>query len=182
MTDSPTEAPIAPSAQPILSDTAPRLARVLQVLRPPARGLMLRAAPVPSVEGSKGRELVIDAETRALIDDMIATLDHHQGIGLAAPQVGVSKRVILARTIFTAHALVVINPVVSNPIGSAKELEGCLSLPTKSVKVKRATQITVEGFNRDGAPIRFVASGRQARVIQHEVDHLNGVMMTARAS
>ena len=129
------------------------------------------AAPVPL--GERCRELV---------DAMLKTLESSvNGIGLAAPQIGVSKRVIVCRvpikhfggTAIVKH--IIINPELTWWKGQMVEgWEGCLSFPDKQVSIPRYTRIQVRGYNLQWEPIVIGAKGLVARVLQHEIDHLNG--------
>ena len=119
--------------------------------------------------------------TQTLIDDMLATMAAAPGLGLAAPQVGIGKRIIVVGEIEERGPFVVINPVLSDLEGEAVAVEGCLSIPGKLADVKRASACTVRGFDRRGRKFRFKAEGLLARVFQHEVDHVDGVLITDKA-
>lgn len=119
-----------------------------------------------------------------LIDDMFATMHEHQGIGLAAPQVHESLRLFVAGTEDPEVAMppvVMINPEIK-PVGKAVEedWEGCLSIPNIRGRVPRVSEIHVRGLDRHGRPLSLTATGFHARVIQHETDHLNGVLFFDR--
>lgn len=116
----------------------------------------------------------IDKRTEILIDDMIETMYHADGVGLAAPQVGILKRVIVVDIGEGVHVL--INPEITIEAGEATDYEGCLSVPGVKGQVTRPAEITVEGLNRDGKKIRMKASGLLARAICHEIDHLDGIL------
>ncbi len=116
----------------------------------------------------------IDERTKTLIDDMIETMYHADGVGLAAPQVGILKRVIVVDVGEGVHVLV--NPELIKQAGEATDYEGCLSVPGIKGQVTRPAEITVEGLNRDGKKIRMKASGLLARAICHEIDHLDGIL------
>lgn len=116
----------------------------------------------------------IDKRTEILIDDMIETMYHADGVGLAAPQVGILKRIIVVDIGEGVHVL--INPEITIEAGEATDYEGCLSVPGVKGQVTRPAEITVEGLNRDGKKIRMKASGLLARAICHEIDHLEGVL------
>ena len=131
-------------------------------------------------------------EIQRLIDDMFDTMGEYQGIGLAAPQVYEGLRVFVAGTEADLPIgdmsddapmprFALINPELA-PSGRAVELdwEGCLSIPDIRGQVPRARDITVRGFDRDGRRVEFKASGFPARVIQHETDHLDGVLFFDR--
>jgi peptide deformylase len=123
-----------------------------------------------------------------LIDDMIETMHEYQGVGLAAPQVHERLRLFVAAVGEagdepnpTAPVLVVVNPVVQ-PIGTTviEDWEGCLSVPDVRGRVPRAQQVRLTGYDRRGEPLAMRASDFAARVIQHEADHLDGVLFLDR--
>jgi peptide deformylase len=119
-----------------------------------------------------------------LIDDMFQTMHDSQGIGLAGPQVHESIRLFVAGVDDddeTMSPVVIINPEVSQ-VGSAVEedWEGCLSIPDIRGRVSRAVDIRIRALDRHGKPISMTASGFPARVIQHETDHLDGVLFFDR--
>ena len=120
--------------------------------------------------------------TQQLIDDMFATMQAAPGIGLAAPQVGVGKRIIVVHVGEDEPAYAVVNPVLSDFEGEQEGVEGCLSIPGKIGDVKRALSCTVAGLDRDGKKISIRAEGLLARCFQHEVDHLDGVLILDKAS
>jgi len=120
--------------------------------------------------------------TQQLIDDMFATMRDAPGIGLAAPQVGVGKRIIVVHVSEEDSAYAVINPVLSDFEGEVEAVEGCLSIPGKVGDVKRAESCTVTGLDRDGKKFSLRADGLLARCFQHEVDHLDGVLITDKAT
>jgi peptide deformylase len=119
-----------------------------------------------------------DRSILGLLDDMVETMHAAPGIGLAAPQVGKSLRVIVIDVEDSAYQL--INPEVVKSEGSATIEEGCLSLPGYYGDVVRPEKVTVKAVSRTGKPLRISASGMLARVLQHEIDHLNGVMFVDR--
>ena len=136
-----------------------------------------------------------DRRFQQLVDDMVETMREAQGIGLAAPQVGVSQRVFVARLPdeneeareeFGADAgvlHVIVNPKLVRVSRTLEEgVEGCLSIPGYLGRVERPEAVTVKGQDRHGAALRVRASGWLARVIQHELDHLNGVLFIDLAS
>jgi peptide deformylase len=117
-----------------------------------------------------------------LIDDMIKTMYEAPGIGLAAPQVGVSKRIFVS-DIGEEHELYVfINPVLSDFAGEETSVEGCLSIPGKIGDVTRAQSCVATGLDRNGKKIQVEASGLLARCFQHEVDHLDGILISDKAA
>ena len=116
----------------------------------------------------------VDAEVRKLIDDLFETMDAAKGVGLAANQVGVARRVAVVGV--EGERLAMVNPVITSAEGRAREEEGCLSVPDAYGEITRSERIVLEAIGRDGAPFRREASGLLARVIQHEVDHLDGIL------
>lgn len=122
----------------------------------------------------------VTPEVRKLIKDMFETMRHAPGIGLAAPQVGVLRRIIVV-DVEEAEAeyppIALINPEITDKAGEEIGDEGCLSLPNIRVEVKRPSQISVRGITHKGKEIEFEADGLFARAIQHEVDHLNGILI-----
>jgi peptide deformylase len=132
----------------------------------------------------------IDDETRELIDNMVETMREAPGVGLAAPQVGISQRVIVVE--YTTNEddedapkklFTMINPEIKI-LDDEKVLgiEGCLSLPGLLGEVDRAFKVSVKGINRQGNRTRVKAEGWLARIFQHEIDHLDGIVFTDRAS
>ncbi len=119
------------------------------------------------------------------VDDMIETMEEYEGVGLAAPQVHVGQRVVVIRIDSehgnTAGVLILINPEI-HPVEDQKELdwEGCLSIPDIRGYVPRYKHIAVSATDADGNPLSFEAEGFVARVIQHEVDHLDGLLFLDR--
>jgi len=114
-----------------------------------------------------------------LLDDMIETMFEAEGIGLAAPQVGISKSVIVVRN--EKKILEVINPEIINGEGEELDIEGCLSFPGIYAEVPRFSRLAVKGLNREGKEITITAEGLMSRVLQHEIDHLHGIVMIDKA-
>lgn len=141
---------------------------IITVDSPKAAVLRRRAKPVGKVS----------AEVRALIDDMITTMHEANGLGLAAPQVGVSRRVFVAEVEDRLHVFV--DPEILERSGEDVSTEGCLSIPGVVAEVPRAQRLVVRGKNRRGRGITLDADGLLARVIQHEVDHLDGILFLDR--
>jgi peptide deformylase len=118
-----------------------------------------------------------DDELRDLIHEMFETMYAEEGIGLAAPQIGVSKRFFVMDVGEPGtKAQAVVNPVIVEEDGSDKGEEGCLSLPGLVGVVERSAEVVLEGQDPDGNPLRIEASDMLARCVQHEIDHLNGVL------
>lgn len=119
---------------------------------------------------------------RTVVDDLIATLRVASGYGLAAPQIGVMVAVAIVNTKPNKDPIVLINPVIieSSPEKEIQE-EGCLSIPGYWLPVERAARVTVSSISLlSGQACRFALSGLTARCAQHEIDHLNGVLITDR--
>ena len=143
----------------------------LEIFHYPADILKTTAGPVTDFD-----KKLID-----LADDMFETMYEFDGVGLAAPQIGVSRRLIVvdSRQAPDERAALV-NPRITETSGEELGLEGCLSLPELFAEVVRASSIRVEADDTDGNPVTFDASGFFARVIQHEIDHLDGKMFIDR--
>lgn len=116
-----------------------------------------------------------------IIDRMFYTMDLNEGIGLAAPQVNIHKRIIVIR--FDKYNLTLINPVIINKSENLQTFkEGCLSVPNVNANVKRPKEIEIEYYNLNGELQRLKAEGLLSTCIQHEIDHLNGVVYIDRLS
>ena len=136
------------------------------------------------VLGSRAEEISrFDAGLRALASDMLETMDKAGGVGLAANQVGVLKRIFVYDCSHTPSGLrgALVNPVWT-PVGEQQQTgpEGCLSIPGISAETTRFNQVFVSGQDIEGRPVSIVASGLMARCIQHETDHLDGVLFLQR--
>lgn len=126
----------------------------------------------------------VTEELRALIDDRFDTMYAEDGVGLAAPQVGVSQRVVVIDPRDDAVApFALINPEIRELSEEVERgEEGCLSLPGLKEMVERPVRCLVEATSRDGTPVHILADGLLARIIQHEVDHLDGILFIDRLS
>ena len=123
----------------------------------------------------KSREVeVIDKKIKTLIEDMIETMHKYNGVGLAAVQVGILKRIIVIDLYDDNGPIAMINPVIIKTKGEVEVEEGCLSFPNKFAKVKRPEQVTADFLDLEGNTIRVKAKDLLAQAICHEVDHLNG--------
>jgi peptide deformylase len=129
-----------------------------------------------------------DPELQTLVDDMVETMRQAPGVGLAAPQVNVSERLIVVEfgdeedETVSPKLYVLINPEITRSSTETEVgTEGCLSIPGFVGDVERAQAVTVKGKNRHGQPMTVKANGWLARIFQHEIDHLNGVLFTDRA-
>jgi len=121
----------------------------------------------------------ITAEIKRIIADMTETMWHQIGIGLAAPQVGLPRR-ILVMDDGNGGAQALINPEIETRSGTVREEEGCLSLPGVFGVVERSKTITVRAMDADGKLVSLEATGLKARIVQHELDHLDGVLFIDR--
>jgi len=124
----------------------------------------------------------VNDKIKSLIVNMVQTMEEGHGIGLAAPQVGVSKRVIVVKADFRGQRiLALINPkITKRSRKKEKGEEGCLSFPGIFLEIKRAEEIRIKAININGEKINLKVNGILARVFQHEVDHLNGILFYSR--
>jgi peptide deformylase len=135
--------------------------------------------PVLRKKASPVEEITDDI--RSLVEDMFETMYAAEGIGLAAPQVGVSARLLILDVSLSdpeAFPTVLINPEIVSESGDISGDEGCLSLPGVSGEVKRFANITVKALDEKGQPVGYEMSDIHSRVTQHEMDHLDGVLVT----
>ena len=140
--------------------------------------LPIRQYPDPVLRTPAEPVKVIDEKLRALAADMIETMEDANGVGLAAPQVGESIRMVIVDfDPENRDPRVLINPVITKRSGR-KELgdEGCLSFPGIRSKVKRSPRVVCEAQNLDGELVEYQAEGLSARAVQHEIDHLDGLL------
>jgi peptide deformylase len=123
----------------------------------------------------------ITPQILALLDDMVDTMADAEGVGLAAPQVGISKRLIIVDVRDEHGLLKMINPVIVSRQGKETDIEGCLSFPGIVGEVERDEQVTVQALGADGRQLEICAVGLLARALQHEIDHLDGILLVDRA-
>ncbi|MDX9850404.1 MAG: peptide deformylase [Anaerolineaceae bacterium] len=128
-----------------------------------------------------------DKDLSILIDDMFETMRLAPGVGLAAPQVNISQRVIVVEYAedegVKPKSYAVINPeIIKTSPETELGIEGCLSIPNLVGEVERFSAVVVKGFNKLGKPVKIKASGWLARIFQHEIDHLEGILFTDRAT
>jgi len=152
---------------------------IREIVTLPDPGLRRKARPVTK----------FDSDLQTLIEDMIETMRAAPGVGLAAPQVGISERVIVVEygneedEEAPKKLYAVVNPELKvTSTETELGVEGCLSVPGLLGEVERSLAVTVKGLNRHGQPMRVKAKGWLARIFQHEIDHLNGVVFTDRAT
>jgi peptide deformylase len=148
--------------------------------------LEIRKYPDKVLSGKAESVTDINADIQKLIDDMIETLyATPTGIGLAAPQVGASKRLAvldLSTSDNKAPQYVIINPVILAREGCIETVEGCLSIPDFTVKIQRSEKVLIRGLNREGKEIEIDSDGLLAIALQHEIDHLDGLLLINRLS
>jgi len=126
-----------------------------------------------------------DDDLRALVEDMRETMKAYEGVGLAANQVGVARRVLVVDVPLDDERRerhVLVNPVIGSRSGSESGEEGCLSIPGVYDDVARSAKLSVTGQDEHGRPVSIQAEGYLARAIQHEIDHLDGVLFVDRLS
>ena len=129
-----------------------------------------------SVLRQKARRVpTIDSSIQQLIDGMVETMQQTNGVGLAAPQVGVSLRVVVLQ-MPGEEPIAIINPKMVKRVGEREVTEGCLSIPGYAGEIKRSASVTVKGRDRQGKTIRIKATGLMAQALEHELDHLNGIL------
>jgi peptide deformylase len=148
---------------------------VLEIKKYPEKVLKERAAPIEN----------IDAGLEQLMDDMIETMHYARGIGLAANQVGISKKLCvldLGLREDKVPLIILLNPVITEKEGLVDAEEGCLSIPGYLTSIKRSEKVLVKGVNREGKDIEIEAEGLLARALQHEIDHLEGLLFIDRMS
>ena len=135
----------------------------------------IRKNPDPVLRKKTKRIPVINDDIRRLVADMHETLHDAKGLGLAAPQVGVSLRVAVFH-MPKAEPFALINPEVVKRIGEREVVEGCLSIPGYEGKVWRSLGVTVKGLDMQGQPVRLKATEMLSQCLEHEIDHLNGIL------
>ncbi|MCS7164207.1 MAG: peptide deformylase [Thermodesulfovibrio sp.] len=148
---------------------------ILEIKKYPDEVLKKKAEAVTDINGDLQR----------FIDNMIETMYNANGVGLAAPQVGVLKRVIVVDTSprqENQSLIVLINPEIISSEGEILSEEGCLSLPGFITRLKRKEKVFVKGLNRKGKEIEIEATGLLARALQHEIDHLDGILLIDKIS
>lgn len=123
-----------------------------------------------------------DERLHTLLDDMKETLLEANGVGLAAPQVGILRRVVVIDLGEDEGMLELINPVITHTEGSVTDIEGCLSVPGKAGEVERPQKATVKAYDRNGEEFEFTGEDLYARCICHECDHLDGILYVEKVS
>ncbi|MEH6940506.1 peptide deformylase [Bacillus sp. JJ722] len=125
---------------------------------------------------------VFDDKLAKLLDNMYDTMVNADGVGLAAPQVGVAKRIAIVEIDPEEGTLEMINPEIIESKGSEVDVEGCLSFPGIYGEVERAYSITIQAQDRDGKVFILQTEDFHARAIQHEIDHLDGILFTSKVT
>ena len=141
--------------------------------------LPIRVLPDPVLRRKSKRVRSIDGSIHRLIGDMIETMYSAPGVGLAAPQVGIPLRVIVIG-MPEQEAIALINPEIVRRTGERLVDEGCLSVPGYAGELKRAVSVTAKGRDQNGKEIRIKADELLAQALEHEIDHLNGVLYIDR--
>lgn len=125
----------------------------------------------------KSREVeIVDDRIRELLDDMVDTMHHYNGVGLSAVQVGILKRLVVIDLYDDKGPIKLINPVILKTKGEQEVEEGCLSFPNQYAKMIRPMEVVAEALDENGKKIKIRAKGLLAQAICHELDHLDGVL------
>ena len=140
--------------------------------------LKIRIHPDPILKQKAAPVTDFGAVMQELFDNMIETMYAADGVGIAAPQIGVSRQIFIAcPTMRRGEVFVMVNPVIESASGKEPGSEGCLSLPGVSAEVFRATKVKIRYYDRHGKQFRVETENFFARVVQHEMDHLNGKLL-----
>jgi peptide deformylase len=137
--------------------------------------LQLSVYPDPVLRLKAKRVKKVDRSILKLVDDMVETMYATSGVGLAAPQVGVSLRVAVIE-LPGEETVVLVNPEIVKRSGEIDVTEGCLSVPGYRGDIKRPEKVTVKALDRNGKEFRIKGEGLMAEALEHEIDHLNGVL------
>ena len=133
--------------------------------------------PAPALRQKAAEVIKVSKKTQDLVDEMIKLMKNASGVGLAAPQIGILQRVIVIQPV-DMKPTALINPHIVKRDGEQTGVEGCLSIPGLYGEVKRAQYVEVEAEDRKGRHLTFEMEGMPARVVQHEIDHLEGILFT----
>jgi peptide deformylase len=136
--------------------------------------LRLHLLGSPVLRQRSGEVETVDDDVRALVEGMFETMDAAEGVGLAANQVGVARRVAVIDA--DGHRIAMINPRIVSAEGRATAEEGCLSIPEVFADVTRPERVVLEALDAKGQPYRLEVGALAARAIQHEIDHLDGIL------
>lgn len=118
----------------------------------------------------------VNDKIRQILDDMVETMHKYNGVGLAAPQIGLLKRLVVIDLYDDKGPIKLVNPEIIKEKGEQEVEEGCLSFPNKYGKIIRPAQVTVKALDENGKEIKINAKGLLAQALSHEVDHLNGIL------
>lgn len=118
----------------------------------------------------------VNDKIRELLQDMLETMHKYNGVGLAGPQVGVLKRVIVIDLYDGSEPLKLVNPKIIKTKGNQEVEEGCLSFPNEYAKMIRPKEVVVEALNENGEKVKIVGKDLLAQALAHEIDHLNGIL------
>ncbi|MEF2641288.1 MAG: peptide deformylase [Clostridia bacterium] len=125
----------------------------------------------------KSREVeVVDDKIREILEDMVETMHKYNGVGLAAPQIGLLKRLIVIDLYDDKGPIKLVNPEIIKEKGTQEVEEGCLSFPNKFAKIIRPEEVTIKALNENGKTVKISAKGLLAQALSHEIDHLNGIL------
>ena len=118
----------------------------------------------------------VDDKIRQILDDMEETMHKYNGVGLAAPQIGLLKRLVVIDLYDDKGTIKLVNPEIIKEKGTQEVEEGCLSFPNKFGKIVRPAEVTVKALDENGKQIKISAKGLLAQALSHEIDHLNGIL------
>jgi peptide deformylase len=130
-----------------------------------------------SILHERAKEVKDFSNIHHLVEKMLKTMVDEGGLGLAANQIGVASQVLVGRSDEGKSQIILVNPIIVKANGEDVMGEGCLSVPVATVEIPRAQLLVVRGFDADGKEVEYKAEGLIARMIQHEIDHLNGVLI-----
>lgn len=136
--------------------------------------LRLHLLGSPVLRQRSGEVETVDDDVRALVEGMFETMDAAEGVGLAANQIGIARRVAVIDA--DGHRIAMINPRIVSAEGRATAEEGCLSIPDVFAEVTRPERVVLEALDANGQPYRLEVGALAARAIQHEIDHLDGIL------
>jgi peptide deformylase len=130
-----------------------------------------------SILQEKAKEVKDFSKIHHLVEKMLKAMVDEEGIGLAANQIGVASQVLVGRSDEEKGPIILVNPIIVKAEGEDKMDEGCLSVPEVTVEIPRAESLLVRGFDAEGEEVEYKVEGLTARMIQHEIDHLNGILI-----
>ena len=125
----------------------------------------------------KSKEVeVVDDKIKQILEDMVETLHYYNGVGLAGPQIGLLKRLIVIDLYDDKGPIKLVNPKIIKQKGEQEVEEGCLSFPNEFAKIIRPAEVVIEALNENGKKIKLKGDGLLAQAISHEIDHLDGIL------